>query len=45
MTARIGPDGGGRFVDRVEGLEIAKAAGQIILECGDPSQLYSENMW
>jgi len=36
---------GGRFVDRVEGLQIAKDAGQIIRECGDTSQLYSENLW
>ena len=34
-----------RFVDRKEGLAIAKAAGQIIEKCGNPNELYSEDLW
>jgi hypothetical protein len=34
----------GRFVDRVEAVEIAKAAGQIT-EPKWPPQLYSEDLW
>ena len=35
----------GRFVDRVEGLAIALAAGQVITKHGNPNQLFSEDMW
>lgn len=36
----------GRFVDRTEGLAIAKAANQIIRRCGgDSDELFSENLW
>lgn len=35
----------GRFVDRVEGLAIAKAAGQVVEKHGNPNELYSEDMW
>ena len=35
----------GRFVDRIEGLEIAKEAGQIVQKTGGPNELYSEDMW
>lgn len=34
-----------RFVDRVEGLQIATAAGQIIEKHGNPDELFSEDMW
>lgn len=33
------------FVDRVEGLAIAKAAGQIKKKVGNPDELYSEDIW
>lgn len=35
----------GRFVDRVEGLALATAAGQIEKKEGNPHELYSEDMW
>ena len=36
----------GRFVDRIEGREIAVAAGQIRYRCGgDETRLYSENLY
>lgn len=35
----------GRFVDRVEGLPIAKAAGQIKEKVGNPDELCSEDLW
>lgn len=35
----------GRFVDRVEGLAIARAAGQIVEKHPDFEKLYSEDMW
>lgn len=34
-----------RFVDREEGLKIAKEANQIIRQAGDPDYLSSENLW
>lgn len=35
----------GRFVDREEGLAIAKSAGQIIKKNGNERELYSEDLW
>lgn len=35
----------GRFVDREEGLRIANLAEQILAKAGDPSRLFSEDMW
>ena len=35
----------GRYVDRVEGLEIARAAGQIKQKCGNERLLFSEDVW
>ena len=35
----------GRFVDRVEGLKIATARGQIEHKHGNEGELYSEDMW
>jgi hypothetical protein len=35
----------GRFVDRKEGLAIATAAGQIAKKHGNPTILFSEDMW
>lgn len=35
----------GVFVDRTEGLKIAKENNQIITKHGNPDQLYSEDMW
>lgn len=35
----------GRFVDRAEGLRIAKANDQIVVKHGNPNELYSEDMW
>jgi hypothetical protein len=35
----------GRFVDRVEGLTIAKAAEQIQQKHGNVNELYSEDIW
>lgn len=35
----------GRFVDRVEGLRIAKEADQIETKHGNPDMLFSEDMW
>ena len=35
----------GRYVDRIEGLAIAKAAGQIAFKHGNPDRLYSEDLW
>lgn len=35
----------GRFVDRKAGLKIATARGQIIHKHGNPTELYSEDMW
>ncbi len=34
-----------RFVDRKEGLAIAKAAGQIKTKHGNPNLLFSEDLW
>jgi hypothetical protein len=35
----------GRFVDRIEGLRIAQAADQLLEKCGDPTRLFSEDLW
>jgi len=35
----------GRFVDRVEGLRIARAAKQVVRKQGNPHMLFSEDMW
>lgn len=35
----------GRFVDRVEGLEIATKNNQIVKKYGNPDLLFSEDMW
>jgi hypothetical protein len=35
----------GVFVDRVEALAIAKAAGQRVNKNGSPKELYSEDLW
>lgn len=35
----------GRYVDRKEGCEIARAAGQIVKKHGPDWELYSEDMW
>ncbi len=35
----------GRFVDRIEGLNIAQAAGQIVHKHPSFDHLYSEDMW
>ncbi|MEN6545664.1 MAG: hypothetical protein ABFE07_06440 [Armatimonadia bacterium] len=35
----------GRFVSREDGLAIAQAAGQPISKHGNPTQLYSEDLW
>lgn len=34
-----------RFVDRVEGLQIAQAAGQIKQKHGNANRLFTEDMW
>lgn len=36
---------GGRFVGRREALLLAEAAGQVAHKHGNPSQLFSEDMW
>jgi hypothetical protein len=35
----------GRFVDRIEGLQIATDANQILEKHGNEGQLFSEDMW
>jgi hypothetical protein len=35
----------GKWVDRKEALKIAREAGQVIRKCGDPNNLYSEELW
>lgn len=35
----------GRYVDRTEGLWIARAAGQIIRKTNPPTKLFSEDLW
>lgn len=35
----------GRFVDRKEGMNIARAAGQLIRITGSPDTLFSEDLW
>jgi hypothetical protein len=35
----------GKWVDRKEALKIARESGQCIRKCGDPNNLYSEELW
>lgn len=35
----------GRFVNRIEGLTVAQAAGQIIVKTPPEYELFSEDMW